>query len=465
MVKNNTILVVYTQQTSPRLEYIVSILFDDLLGLPFSLKTFSLEESASILQSNNPHLFYIAKNELSKIDNTFNKPINALLKNSSNRHILFETGIDNFFYSKALKENIDGLQSAFSNSLENAILSFDIFSAMFYLISRYEEYDNTAKRDHHGRYLAENSLAFQGDFLQIPIVEIWAKALQKALQKVYPNLVFNPPKYRFQPTFDIDMAWCYKHKNWQQTLGGSLKDMIKGNFRGLKRRYKGIFGSNTDDPFYSFNFIENLHQESPALPLIFFFLLGKYSEFDKNTSPKNPFFKTLIADLSKKYRVGIHPSYRSNLREDILQNEIAILADICKKKIGISRQHFLKMDLPTTYRRLIAQGIMEDWSMGYAEHLGFRAGISQPFYWFDLLENKATALRIVPFCMMDVTLRRYLGLSPDEAIKQANRLIETIKNADAQLVTLWHNSSLSEQDEWQNWRAVYENIVSNAECI
>src|SRR5689334_16754950 len=45
---------------------------------------------------------------------------------------------------------------------------FDLFAAVFYLISRYEEY-LPYKKDEYGRYAYENSVAYKGGFLKVPL--------------------------------------------------------------------------------------------------------------------------------------------------------------------------------------------------------------------------------------------------------------------------------------------------------
>ena len=66
--------------------------------------------------------------------------------------------------------------------------------------------------------------------------------------------------------------------------------------------------------------------------------------------------------------------------------------------------------------------------MGFADEPGYRAGTSKPYFWYDLNSEKETALRVFPFVMMDATLKRYLGLSPDKAIEYSQKIYEKVKN-------------------------------------
>ena len=55
-------------------------------------------------------------------------------------------------------------------------------------------------------------------------------------------------------------------------------------------------------------------------------------------------------------------------------------------------------------RILIDAGIAEDYSMGYPDEPGFRAGIARPYYFYDVAEDHQTNLKIFPFQVMDATL-------------------------------------------------------------
>ncbi len=117
------------------------------------------------------------------------------------------------------------------------------------------------------------------------------------------------------------------------------------------------------------------------------------------------------------------------------------------------------MALPVTYRALLRAGIRHDYTMGYAEAIGFRAGISSPYPFFDIERNYETALMIHPFAFMDTTLKGYLKQSPDEAWQSIKQLIDTVAEAKGTLSYIFHNENLSETFGWEGWRLIYEKIL------
>ena len=127
-----------------------------------------------------------------------------------------------------------------------------------------------------------------------------------------------------------------------------------------------------------------------------------------------------------------------------------------------SRQHFLRLDLPFTYRRLIDLGIKEDYSMGFASQVGFRAGTSLSFYFYDLDIEVETTLLIHPFAVMDGTLNEYMELPIDDAQHLVKELIDKVKSVNGTFISLWHNETLSDMNLWKGWRQVYEYMIKEA---
>ena len=136
-------------------------------------------------------------------------------------------------------------------------LSFDIFAASFYLISRYEEW-LPHEKDQYGRYAHTNSLAYKEGFLQQPIVNIWMDELKKALLRKFPQLIFRGKQFKCLLTYDIDIAFCYNHKGSLLNLAGYLRSAIKGDWDSVIERWETLNGK-IKDPYDCFEWLDALH--------------------------------------------------------------------------------------------------------------------------------------------------------------------------------------------------------------
>ena len=127
-------------------------------------------------------------------------------------------------------------------------------------------------------------------------------------------------------------------------------------------------------------------------------------------------------------------------------------------QITKSRQHFLRLKFPDTYRQLLNAGILEDYTMGYASNPGFRAGICTPYFFYDLKKETTTNLVILPFQIMDVTLKDYMKLSPAEALKEIEMLMMEVKQVNGTFVSIWHNETITNSGVWEGYREVFEKM-------
>jgi hypothetical protein len=118
----------------------------------------------------------------------------------------------------------------------------------------------------------------------------------------------------------------------------------------------------------------------------------------------------------------------------LLKSEYQNLGKVIGEKPESSRQHFLRLSFPATYRNLISLAIKKDFSMGYAATTGFRAGICTPFRFYNLREEKETGLTVIPFQVMDRALNQYMRLSPDDACEEIRRLVAEIRNVKGRFV-------------------------------
>lgn len=367
--------------------------------------------------------------------------------------ILFESGLNK--YEVSIIE--DNTIPVMFPSTPDSDLPFDIFAAVFYLISRYEEYLDFNK-DQYNRFEAAESLAYRNGFLEKPVVDMWICYFYDNLRDKYGKLPALSRSFRYIPTIDIDCLFAYLHKGLIRIAGGLIRTLIDFRLDEFAKRCKVLRGVE-GDPFYTVDEIQMIHDACTIHPL-YFFLIASHSEFDKGISHRRKAFRQTLLKIKEPGSIGIHPSYRSNFKPWILEKEIETLSDIVGMKIDKSRQHFLQLSLPKTYRSLIRTGIKQDFTMGYASHTGFRAGTCTPFAFYDLIREEETALKLIPFQVMDRTLKDYMGLSPDRAIEKIKELVDSVKSVRGTYVSIWHNDTFSDQGEWKGWEKVYKEMLN-----
>ncbi|MBI5217695.1 MAG: polysaccharide deacetylase family protein [Bacteroidia bacterium] len=431
-------IIIYTSQINPRILFSVKLIFETILGVDYILT----QNKNEFCNSGLPKLNY---SDQPFADELFIKP----------HPLLFEKGI------KPQEISVFewlGVKAFFKTNEKNEI-PFDIFAAGFFLVIRYEEYLPTP-RDNHQRFEATESVAYKKDFLQDPVVNQWAWILSDILNKKHVNFFIPQKIYRYIPTIDIDNAFAYLNKGFFRSAGALIKSAVSLNFSEFSDRICVLSGIMKDS-YDTYDLLDKLHEKYNIKP-IYFFLIGRYGKNDKNIPPGNVSFQNLIKKIAIKYPIGIHPSYGSNLERASLKTEIDTLSNIINNNITKSRQHFLILSFPDTYRMLLKNNIYEDYTMGYASHPGFRAGICTPFPFYDLPDETETKLMIYPFPVMDATFTEYMHLSPAEAAGQIMEIIEKVKKVNGVFVSLWHNESLSEKGKWKDWRHIYEKMLEYA---
>jgi hypothetical protein len=100
--------------------------------------------------------------------------------------------------------------------------------------------------------------------------------------------------------------------------------------------------------------------------------------------------------------------------------------------------------------------------MGCHDRLGFRAGTCSPYRWYDLDREQATDLVIHPFAVMDNTLRNKLRLTPDEAVRAACAIVDSVKIVGGTFSGLWHESFLASRGPNRPWREAILRILRHA---
>jgi hypothetical protein len=409
-------LKIFTVRDVPRLRYIAEIILGDILGLSWEIVT--------------------DKRKLGKnfVINYSADELNGSFKIHPHR-LLFETGLKN---QDPVVSDWKGLP-VFFQTPSGSDLPFDIFAASFFLVSRYEEYMDFVP-DKFGRFPASQSFAYRNNFLLKPVIDLWARELSKTLITRFQNITFKRNTFRSLLTVDVDLPFAYLGKDIFRSVGGFLRE-VRNKSGKAGERYRTV-ARGEKDPYDVFDYIFETADKNKS-EVKFFIPTGNRSSYDKNPSWQNEDYRNLITSIAGKYSVGLHPSFLASDNNPAILTEKERLQGILSADISMSRFHYIKMHLPDSLRNLLNAGITEDYSMGYPDEPGFRAGIARPYWFYDIPEEKKTNLRINPFQVMDVTLYQYRGT----------------RKAGGMFVSIWHNTSLLGSGEWKKWRETFEQML------
>ena len=431
-------MLVYANHITPRLRYIAGFIGQEITGNPAQFTANADEFS----RYPGPRINYSAD---VVVENSIWIRPHGLLTETS----ICEQAVEVFSW---------GGQPAFFRT--DGDMPFDIFAAAFYLLSRYEEY-LPHRADAYGRYHHENALAWRENFLGVPLVNTWIGWLRQAIAGYFPGYPLPEPSFAFIPTYDIDEAWCYRHKSWKRSAGGALRDLARFDVRDFRLR-RQVLNGQCPDPYDAYAWMDDLHRPYVVHPRYFFLLTEKNGKYDKQILPSETALQTLVRRHAEKYATGIHPSWQSGDRPDLLGEEKAMLEKIGGRKVTIARQHYIRMRFPQTYRSLLEAGITEDYSMGYGLVNGFRASVATPFYWYDLERETATHLLLVPFCFMEANSFFEQKQTPEQTLEEMRRYLQVVREVKGTLVTIWHNTFLGTAQWNSGWREIYSIFFHEA---
>jgi len=432
-------LLVLTEKPSNRLSYTFSLMLGELLGIEYRF-THSIAE---YLSYEGPRMSY-------------GVPVDRKELYFSSNGLLYENGIS---VKRITCFEFGDTVAMFGLIDKSAILPFDVFSATFYLVSRYEEYLPHV-RDEHGRFPASSGEAYKNGFLRKPLVNQWAMILEKLFKERLPGIVVRRPSFRFTPTVDIDAAYSYRHKGLTRTLGGIFRSLEQKKYDEIRERLMVLSG-RMKDPFDTFDYLFRIQQEKD-IKMIYFILMADYGPRDKNLPVNNRQFLKLIRHIADYAEVGIHPSYASFEKHSLFATEVKRLSRVLHQDVTRSRQHFLRLEFPSTYRNLIHLDIMDDYTLGFPDEPGFRASICSPFLFYDLDLEQQTHLRIHPITVMDGTLHDYLRLTPQQSLEIILSLLDEVRRVGGEFIPLWHNQTLNDMGEWKGWKSVFGKMIDKA---
>ncbi|MBP6230215.1 MAG: polysaccharide deacetylase family protein [Paludibacteraceae bacterium] len=429
-------VLIFTDKYTPRVKYIFEQVIKEILHVDISFTT----KLQVALDSTFPVICYSREH---RIPNSFVVEPEGLLFKRGVREVQPEV------------TEWNGTKIFFQATKADTSIPFDIFAAAFYLITRYEEY-GCADLDEHGRFKFENSIAYKHDFLDIPLVDQWAEMLDKMLNAAFPMYTIRAKsRFRFCPSIDIDHVYKYKSKFISINVIRLAQKLLAGKKAEFKYHLKVLL-NKAPDPYFNLEYIVDMHNDYNLRP-IFFLHVGPRGPFD-GYSYYNPykvikelFYRTLI--------VGLHPSYNASGNLNQMIKEKKKLETMTRVRVVLNRFHFLKFTFPQSFEHLNALSIARDYSLGYANRTGFRASTCTPFLFYNMEKDYISTMEMHPIVLMDVTVQKYMQREAKDLLGIISSYAEIIKRYNGEMVTLFHNESLSDEDMWYGWREEYKRAV------
>ena len=346
---------------------------------------------------------------------------------------------------------------------EGKFITLDLVYNTAFFISRAEELLET-RRDRHNRFLAKYSILGQQSNLQIPLVDEYSRFLIKSLKYICDESGIDCPAKLPQEGFshiwlthDVDTLTRYR------SLRGALGGIVRGHTKQVVRSLNDI----NNDPAYTFpwlieqdkTLVDSYRQSASQCvvqPLYFFKdTCGRGYDYPqyKIHGRDCTMIRTTIA--SQGALLGWHSSYygtrtshnteKHRHKEHNTLNSISI-------DYRLHRSHYLCCNIDKI-QSLVEQGVTDDFSMGFADMVGFRLQTTRPVRWINPVTMQLTSLVLHPLTAMDATLSDYMNLSEDEAYYLCERLFDKIRQYNGEIVLLWHNDRLN--------TSYYKNLYSS----
>lgn len=336
----------------------------------------------------------------------------------------------------------------------------DPFAGAFYLLARCEEWAPRV-RDAHGRLPSAEHFVVRHGLEQLPVIDHWVMRLVKVLRKRHPGLPAPQARYRHVLSVDVDNGLMVRGRpSWKQA-GALMRAVLQGKVGEAALRMQVLLGRR-NDPFDRYTELVELARMGKVDRLIAFLLMRGEGAHDHAADPWHPLMNDRFKQMDGAFDIGLHPSYRSSEDPQVFREDRALLEQIIGHPVRISRQHFLRWQVPGSLRLLEAAGLTEDHTLGFSDRPGFRCGTCTPFPWYDLEQERETDLMLWPFAVMDSTLHDRMGLGPEEAMRTMCAVSDSVRAVNGTFVSVWHDRFLSGYGIWQGWPEAMQQVVEHA---
>ena len=387
-------LLVYTHKITPRLTYIFKHIFENMLKIDVGFT----DKVGIFVAHSGPKLSYT------------NKPLGDEFFIASHS-LLFEQGVIN--QNLEIQEWED--MPIFFVTNKNGLFPFDIFASSFFLLTRYEEALPHLKTD-LGHFNFFDSIAHKNNFLEKPIIDIWVFKFFKILSKIFEEISqFDRGKPSKELLLEVHIPYKYRHRSFLIIMGDFFSSIWKMNLRDLVYQILVLLRIKKD-PYDSFDTWNELFEKSSFNPKVFF-LFAKSSSYQSTFSIFNLNYRRIIKEIGDYFNLGILASVQAQLfPNEQLRKEKFLFQDVTHNTISSIRFSNGIRDVTLDYENLSNNEFNNDYSMGYLNHFGFRAGTATPFNFYDISNEYQLPLKVHPIFADESGIKKIDSINPFEKL-------------------------------------------------
>lgn len=349
-------------------------------------------------------------------------------------------------------------------------LGWDVLGSGLFGLTCWAEQAGELLRDNHDRPMPSDRLkgreSVQWGGMTWPAQKQhqlpWLECMASLLLEAWGHDAESEISFQWEATFDVDVAFQDLGRPAWKVLLLQMRDGLRGKWSAVRRRVAVRNGSRRD-AYDSYDWIKEFHRNEP---LTWYMLLAsRQRPYDVGLPPNSSAIKGL-KDALRHHEGGSvvrwHPGYEAMSNPNAMAEERKRFLEWGGGDRQGIRAHFLRSNPGKDWVQWTRQGVEVDASLGWARDIGFRAGVSRKFPAFDLTTNERLALQIQPIAMMDSALKHGLKLSPDQVAGVVLPLMGVVAQVGGTWSMCWHNTSVSDAEEWKGWRATYVHIVDGA---
>lgn len=325
------------------------------------------------------------------------------------------------------------------------VIYADLIASSFFLLSRYDEAFCNIERDKYARPIGKTSFKAKASILNRPLVDEYREYILTELQRLGYNIKIKRKLNHIYMTHDVDHPW----KNYTKidALKTCIKDFLiyhrinlspicnaMGNYKRNNcdtfdwlfeqdAKIKTVYGQKADDVY----FFIGLNTSSSTMTMRYW---------------DDPKALKYVERIQKHASIcGVHASYEAGVQGELLKKEKENVETILGRSVHCNRNHFLMSVSVDWLTYLEKENITEDFTMGYADCIGFRLSTCRSVKWIDPMTFDVHDLILHPLSVMDSTIiePQYLGLERDEGISYIKNIIDIYEKYNGDFSFLLHN--------------------------